>query len=107
LIRRLLESDSDIGKVVTKFQNQSFTLGTDETNLHGGGETHLVELLRTVQPELYGIDRIVVWSGKATLKALKVRTYLSKRNPLALDKGLLQRTLWQRYCLSQTAYDKG
>lgn len=85
-----------------------YTIGIDATNLRaGGGVTHLMELLRTAQPAEHGIDHIVVWGGKPTLKALEAQPWLSKRNPPALDKGLLQRTLWQRYRLSQAARDEG
>ena len=84
------------------------TIGIDATNLRaGGGVTHLMELLRAAQPSEHGIDHIVVWGGKPTLKALEAQPWLSKCNPSALDKGLLQRTIWQRYCLSQAARDEG
>jgi glycosyltransferase involved in cell wall biosynthesis len=84
------------------------TIGIDAANLRrGGGVTHLVELLRVAKPAAYGIDRVVVWSGQPTLNALDDRAWLDKRNPTALDKGLLQRTLWQRYRLSQAARDDG
>jgi glycosyltransferase involved in cell wall biosynthesis len=66
-----------------------------------------MELMRTAQPAENGIYHIVVWGGKPTLKALEAQPWLSKRNPPALDKGLLQRTLWQRYRLSQAARDEG
>ncbi|MBC7490134.1 MAG: glycosyltransferase, partial [Glaciimonas sp.] len=66
-----------------------------------------MELLRAAQPAGHDIDHIVVWGGKPTLKALEAQPWLSKRNPPALDKGLLQRTLWQRYRLSQAARDEG
>ena len=84
------------------------TIGIDATNLRGGGGvTHLVELLRVAQSTLYGIERVVVWGGTPTLKVLDNRPWLDKRTPPALDKGLLQRTLWQRYSLSQAARDAG
>jgi glycosyltransferase involved in cell wall biosynthesis len=59
------------------------------------------------KPKLHGIDRIVVWGGTTTLAALEERPWLTKCNPPSLDKGLLRRTLWQRYRLSQAAHDKG
>ncbi len=87
---------------------KKLTVGIDAANLRrGGGVTHLVELLRAAQPAAYGIDRVVVWGGQPTLNALDDRAWLEKRNPTALDKGLLQRTLWQRYRLSQAARDAG
>jgi len=69
----------------------------------GGGVTHLVELLRAAQPKTFGIERVVVWGGTPTLTALEDRPWLAKRNPVALDSDLPQRTLWQRYRLSQAA----
>jgi glycosyltransferase involved in cell wall biosynthesis len=94
--------------VLNKAQTQAFTLGIDATNIRsGGGVTHLVELLRAAQPKLHGIDRIVVWGGTAILAALEDRPWLTKCKPPSLDKGLLQRTLWQRYRLSQAAHNEG
>lgn len=87
---------------------KSLAIGIDAANLRGGGGvTHLVELLCAAQPASLGIERVVVWGGTPTLKALDNRPWLVKRNPPALDKGLLQRTLWQRYRLSQAAHDEG
>lgn len=89
-------------------QVNPLTIGIDATNLRGGGGvTHLVELLRIAQPTLHGIERVVVWGGTPTLKVLDNRPWLDKRTHPALDKGLLRRTLWQRYGLSQAARDAG
>jgi glycosyltransferase involved in cell wall biosynthesis len=85
-----------------------YTIGIDATNLRsGGGVTHLLELLRAAQPSEHGVGHIVIWGGKSTLKALEAQPWLSKRNPSALDKGILQRTLWQRYRLAKAARDEG
>ena len=84
------------------------TIGIDATNLRvGGGVTHLVEMLRVAQPKLHGIERFVVWGGMPTLQLLDERPWLTKITPPALDKGLFQRTLWQRYSLSHAARDAG
>jgi glycosyltransferase involved in cell wall biosynthesis len=89
-------------------KGKPYTIGIDATNLRaGGGVTHLMELLRAAQPLTHSIGHIVVWGSKPTLKALEDQPWLSKRNPTALDKGLLERTLWQRYRLSQAARDEG
>jgi glycosyltransferase involved in cell wall biosynthesis len=89
-------------------QAKSFTIGIDATNIRiGGGVTHLVELLRAAQPAEHGIDRIVVWGGTTTLTAVEDRPWLAKRIPPELDKGLLQRTFWQRFRLSRAARDEG
>jgi glycosyltransferase involved in cell wall biosynthesis len=83
---------------------RKMTIGIDASNLRGGGGvTHLVELLRAVNPEQADIERIVIWGGRSTLKAVEDRPWLEKRNPTVLDKGLLQRTLWQRFALSKAA----
>lgn len=87
---------------------KQFIIGIDAANLRrGGGVTHLVELLRAAQPAAYGIDRVVVWGGQTTLNALDDQSWLDKRNPSVLEKGLLQRSWWQRYRLSQAARDAG
>lgn len=83
-------------------------VGIDATNLRsGGGVTHLAELLSAAQPASVEIERVVIWGGIPTLTALDERPWLVKCNPSALDKGLFQRTLWQRYSLSQAARDAG
>lgn len=83
-------------------------VGIDATNLRGGGGlTHLIELLRAAHPESYGIRRIVLWGGGSTLNAVENRLWLEKRNPAALDGGLIQRTLWQRFRLSPAAREAG
>lgn len=83
-------------------------IGIDASNIRsGGGLTHLVELLRAVNPILYGIERIEIWGSTSTLNALDNFPWLYKRNPIPLDKGLLYRAFWQRYCLSQAARDEG
>ncbi len=84
------------------------TVGIDATNLRrGGGVTHLVELLRVAQPASYGVERVIVWGGQFTLNALDDRSWLDKLNPTALEKDLLQRTLWQRFRLSHAARNAG
>jgi len=90
-------------------KNESgLTIGIDATNLRrGGGLTHLIELLRVAQPKLFGINKVIVWGGFPTLNALDDCSWLFKHNPAALDKGLLQRILWQRYSLSHTAREEG
>lgn len=80
------------------------TVGIDASNLRGGGGvTHLVELLRALRPDRSGVGKVVVWAGTPTLQALDDCPWLIKRNPDALDKGLLYRTLWQTRHLSAAA----
>lgn len=89
-------------------QLKKITVGIDAANLRrGGGITHLVELLRAANPAESGVKRVVVWGGQATLNELDDRSWLDKRNTRALNKGLLQRSLWQRYHLSHAAREAG
>lgn len=88
--------------------HKKITIGIDAANLRrGGGVTHLVELLLSVKPDEYGIDQVIIWAGEDTLNALVDRQWLIKRNPPALNKGILQRSIWQRYCLSRAAREAG
>jgi glycosyltransferase involved in cell wall biosynthesis len=91
---------------VTEFR--PLTIGIDATNLRGGGGvTHLLELLRVEQPLKHGIERIVIWGSKSTLNMCCNRSWLDKKTPSMLDKGLLKRTFWQRFRLAQAARDEG
>ena len=82
--------------------------GIDATNLrHGGGITHLAELLGAAEPAAVGFKRVVVWGGRPTLSMLDDRPWLDKRSPPALDKALLRRSLWQRFSLSRSARTAG
>ena len=88
--------------------DKGYTVGIDATNLRGGGGlTHLVELLRALQPTQSKIDRIVVWGGISSLNAMENKPWLVKINPTTLNKNLLFRTFWQRYCLSKAARSEG
>lgn len=76
-------------------------VGIDATNLRrGGGITHLVEVLSVAEPSKSGIDQILVWGGSLTLERLPCRSWLTKICPESLNKGLLIRTIWQRFQLS-------
>jgi glycosyltransferase involved in cell wall biosynthesis len=89
-------------------QVKLYTIGIDASNIRsGGGVTHLMELLRAAQPELHGIERVVVWGGQPTLNALEEKPWLSKCNPSVLNHGLLKRTLWQCFLLSSVARAEG
>jgi glycosyltransferase involved in cell wall biosynthesis len=79
-------------------------IGIDATNIRdGGGLSHLVEVLKVINVAQLDIDRIVVWGGLSTLSAIEERPWLVKSNFVALNKGLLQRTIWQYLHLSKAA----
>ncbi len=79
-------------------------VGIDASNLGAGGSmTHLTNLLAVARPEEHGIARFVVWGGTAPLARLPERPWLRKVAVPALDRGLAQRLLWQRYRLPALA----
>lgn len=87
---------------------RELTIGIDATNLRrGGGITHLVELLRSARPGEHGVERVVVWGGRLILEALDDRPWLEKRHLPVMDKGLIRRSLWQRFGLSKEARNEG
>jgi glycosyltransferase involved in cell wall biosynthesis len=86
----------------------SLIVGIDATNLRsGGGVTHLQELLRFAQPQLHGVERIVVWASLSTLNAIDDKSWLVKKNVHHLNKGLIRRIFWQIFCLSRAARIEG
>lgn len=83
-------------------------LGIDASNIRsGGGVTHLVELLRAATPADQGFERVVVWSGTATLAQIEDRPWLVKAHLPVLDRGLPHRMWWQRFHLSSLAHKAG
>jgi glycosyltransferase involved in cell wall biosynthesis len=89
-------------------QHKLITIGIDASNIRrGGGLTHLMELLRAADPRELGIGRVVIWGGKSNLGFIGDVPWLDKRNPRALDKGLIHRTIWQAFCLSHAARNEG
>ena len=71
-------------------------LGIDASNIRGGGgTTHLVEILDCTDPEIYGIEKILVWSGSETLRQIKDKPHIIKKEVRMLDRSLFFRTFWQ------------
>ena len=83
-------------------------VGIDASNLRaGGGITHLVELLGAGDPRRQGIDRVLVWCGRAMLNRLPARPWLEAIHVPALDGGLASRLWWQRRALGPAATARG
>ena len=79
-------------------------IGIDASNIRaGGGVTHLVELLRAAKPQEHVFEKVLVWSGAATLGRLEERPWLRKVHEPLLDRSLLYRLYWQRFILGRTA----
>lgn len=87
-----------------RYKKLEMNIGIDATNLRrGGGRTHLIEFLGAAKPQAQGINRVVVWASRDTLEQIEDREWLVKRNPSALNAGLLRRSLWQLFSLSRAA----
>ena len=79
-------------------------IGIDLSNIRvGGGVTHIVETLRELKPEVYGIERVVVWAGENMLTLLPVRPWLEIVHEPMLDMFLPARIYWQTGKLHQLA----
>lgn len=100
-----IKPESDLSLTTTdKSTSSKLIVGIDVTNLRGGGGvTHIMELLAAADPYAHGISKIIIWGGSQTLDKLPQRPWLKKVNPPALNRGLLARTLWQRFSLSAAA----
>jgi glycosyltransferase involved in cell wall biosynthesis len=89
-------------------QAETLHLGIDATNLrYGGGRTHLLELLTHANPSAHGFATVVVWGARSTLAMLPRYAWLQLRNPPAQERGLLRRSLWQRFELPRQARAEG
>jgi glycosyltransferase involved in cell wall biosynthesis len=83
-------------------------LGIDASNIReGGGVTHLVELLRGVNPIEHGFSRVVVWSGLKTLDKIEDRAWLQKVHDPLFESGLPYRLFWQKFKLKRLAHQAG
>jgi glycosyltransferase involved in cell wall biosynthesis len=72
-------------------------VGIDASNIRaGGGLTHLVEVLSSLNPGEHGIERVLVWGGRATLDRLPEQPWLIRSHQPALDRSPLHRIVWRR-----------
>ena len=77
-------------------------IGIDATNLRrGGGRTHLIEFLRAIDGMRDQFDSVIVWGSRQTLDLLIDASWLDKAIVPTLEKGLVRRTLWQRFSLNK------
>ncbi len=73
-------------------------IGIDASSVRsGGGLSYLAGVLHAAAPHEHGIEKIIVWSGSATLRALPSRDWLELRGDPLLDRPLPFRLLWQRF----------
>ena len=73
-------------------------LGIDAYNIRAGGcVTHLCEILKVVNPKIYGFNRVVVWGNAATLAKIDDRDWLCKVHVPLLERALMYRIFWHRF----------
>jgi glycosyltransferase involved in cell wall biosynthesis len=79
-------------------------LGIDASNIRaGGGVTHLVELLRSADPQTYDFSKVIVWSAKSTLDRIEDRSWLVKSCPSLLSNNSIFHYYWQLFRLTKHA----
>jgi glycosyltransferase involved in cell wall biosynthesis len=84
--------------------SQAIRIGIDATNIRiGGGVTHLLELLSSIEPEKMQVKEVVIWGNSQTLQSLPNASWVMKINPTSLNMGLMRRVLWQIFSLSDAA----
>ncbi len=71
-------------------------LGIDASNIrHGGGITHLSQLIKYSEKHTLNFDKVILWSGQKTLDQIEEKEWLVKKSHPFLNKNLIYRTLWQ------------
>ena len=73
-------------------------IGIDASrNRSGGTFAHMVGLITEVMPEQYGVKEIHLWSHKKLLDEIPDKPWLTKHNPIYLEKNIFQQLFWQRF----------
>lgn len=64
-------------------------IGIDASNIsRGGGVTHLIELLKSVNPSAMDIHKVIIWGHKPLLDAIEDTVWLSKQYVPTMPKPL-------------------
>ncbi len=78
-------------------------LGIDASNIrHGGGITHLSQLIQHSEKETIFFDKVVIWSNQKTLDQIEDKDWLIKKTHPFLSKNLIFRTYWQAFLLKKS-----
>ncbi len=84
--------------IIHKTISDKLIIGIDASrNRSGGAVAHLIGILGEAEPQLYGIEKIHIWSYNKLLLALPDRSWLIKHNPRELEGGILSQLYWQRF----------
>lgn len=75
-------------------------VGVDASrNRSGGAKAHLIGLMARGNPLEHGICQVHLWAYKSLLDAIPDQSWLTKHNPPALEKSLVQQVFWQIFRL--------
>ncbi|MDF1827373.1 MAG: glycosyltransferase family 1 protein [Legionellaceae bacterium] len=83
-------------------------IGIDASrNRSGGAKAHLLGILQAVDPRLYGIDEVHVWSYQALLDVIPEQPWLIKHSSHLLEKSLWKQLYWQRFLFKEALVKHG
>jgi len=83
-------------------------LGIDAFNIRTGGcLTHLSEILRVINPSVYGFKKVVIWGNAVTLAKIDDRDWLHKIHAPLLDYTLPYRLFWHRFMSARLVKQAG
>jgi glycosyltransferase involved in cell wall biosynthesis len=79
-------------------------LGIDATNLSsGGGLTHIKNIIKFANPEVYGFNQIIIFGSIKTLSSIEDFPWLQKVHKSIFEKNFLFRAYWQTFKLGREA----
>jgi len=83
-------------------------LAIDASNIrHGGGVTHLSQLLSAASPSDSGIHHVTVWACAETAAHLPAYPWLTKLSPAWVEAGMFKRMLGQQLLLGREMAHRG
>lgn len=87
---------------MTQIDNSKY-LAIDASNIrHGGGITHLSQLLDHVNSSNQDFDKVFLWAGDSTLNRIPEKEWLVKKSHYLLNGNLVMRTIWQIFLLKKS-----
>jgi glycosyltransferase involved in cell wall biosynthesis len=77
-------------------------IGIDASNIkNGGGGTHLIELLNSLDVDSLKDTKIIVWAPKLLLMKIKDYHWLDKKTHKLINFGFISRVVWQKLFLTK------
>ena len=71
-------------------------IGIDATNLlQGGGQTHLIEFLSSLDKSRHDFSKVVLWGSKNLIDKIPTRSWIESISYDIFEKNIIYRTFWQ------------